>query len=132
MNHSSMWAISQGSPTMKIVHFERMGLNGLSSNLLILLESRLLRGREESSLLVHAPITLLLPHFTFYPLCFSIFSLFFLISLFPLFFLIFLCFLSCYFFSLVFPCSLLAYCCSFSSSCFRSLCTAKTFLYCLL
>ena len=73
--------------------------------LLILLESRLLR-RERSSLLVHAPILLqsrlLLPHSTFYPLCFSILSIFFLIPIFPLFFLIFRCFLSCYFSHLFF------------------------------
>ena len=70
--------------------------------LLILLESRLLRGREGSSLLMHASITLLLPHFTFYPLCFSILLIFFLIPIFPLFFLIFRCFLSCYFSHLFF------------------------------
>ena len=70
--------------------------------LLILLESRLLRGREGSSLLMHASITLLLPHFTFYPLYFSILSIFFLIPIFPLFFLIFRCFLSCYFSHLFF------------------------------
>ena len=35
-----------------------------SQILLILLKSRLLRGREGSSLLVHAPITLLFPHFS--------------------------------------------------------------------
>ena len=52
-----MWAISQENPAMEIAYFERMGLNGLSSNHLILLESRLLRG---SSLLVHA-----LSHFCF-------------------------------------------------------------------
>ena len=31
-DHSSMWAISQGNLAMKIAHFERMGLNGLSLN----------------------------------------------------------------------------------------------------
>ena len=70
--------------------------------LLILLESRLLKERERSSLLVHAPITLLLLHFTFYPFCFSILSIFFLIPIFPIFFLIFRCFLSCYFSHLFF------------------------------
>ena len=70
--------------------------------LLILLESRLLKERERSSLLVHALITLLLLHFTFYPFCFSILSIFFLIPIFPIFFLIFRCFLSCYFSHLFF------------------------------
>ena len=79
-----MWAISQGNPVMEIAHFERMDLNGLSSNLSIFLESRLLRGNESSSLLVHAPITLLLSYFAFYPLCFPILSIFFLIPLLPL------------------------------------------------
>ena len=51
---------------------------------------------------MHASITLLLPHFTFYPLYFSILSIFFLIPIFPLFFLIFRCFLSCYFSHLFF------------------------------
>ena len=60
-----MWAISQGNYATEIAHFKRMALNGLSSNPLTLLESRLLRGREGSSLLVHTPITLLLPHFVF-------------------------------------------------------------------
>ena len=103
---------------MKIVHFEKMDLNGLSLNLLILLECRLLRGREGSGLLVHALILLLLPHFTFCPLYFSILPIFLLIPLFPFFFLISRCFLSYYFFSsLVFLGSLLASHCSFSSSC---------------
>ena len=35
-NHSSMWTISQGSPAIEIAHFERMGLDGLFSNSLIL------------------------------------------------------------------------------------------------
>ena len=108
--------------------------------LLILLESRLLRRRERSSLLVHAPILLesrlLLPHSIFYPLCFSILSIFFLSPIFPLFFLIFRCFLSCYFFSTCF--SWLSACLSLyfflllltSFPC--SLCTAaKAFLYSL-
>ena len=130
-----MWANSQGNPAMEIVHFEKMGLNGLSSNLLILLESRLLRGREGSSLLVHALITLLLPPFTYFPLYFSILPILFLIPLFPLFFLIFRCFLSCYFFITCF--SWLSACLSLyfflllltSFPC--SLCTAKAFLYSL-
>ena len=68
--------------------------------LLILLKSRLLRGREGSSLLVHVPITLLLPQFTFYPLCFSPFSFLFLCSLFSSLFSV--SFLSCYFSHLFF------------------------------
>ena len=35
-NHPSMWAISLGHPTTEIAHFERMGLDGFSSNSLIL------------------------------------------------------------------------------------------------
>ena len=62
---------------------------------LIFLESRLLRGREGSSLLMHAPSTLLLSHS-----CFSLFSTCLSLLFFPY----------CY---------------------YRSLCTAKTFSYCL-
>ena len=70
---------------------------------LILLESGLLRGKEWSSLLVLAPITLLLPHLTFQPLYFSTLSIFFLIPMFPLFFLMFFRFFSfLLFLSLVF------------------------------
>ena len=53
-NHSSMWAISQGNLAMEIIHFERMGLNGLSSNSLILTRGQAFKGREGNSLLVHA------------------------------------------------------------------------------
>ena len=35
-NHPSMWAISLGHPTTEIAHFERIGLDGFSSNSLIL------------------------------------------------------------------------------------------------
>ena len=35
-NHPSMWAVSLGRPTLEIAHFERMGLDGFSSNSLIL------------------------------------------------------------------------------------------------
>ena len=95
-----MWAISQGNPAMEIIHFDRMGLDGLSLNPLTLLESRLLKGREGSSLLVHAPITLLLPHSLFF---FSL-SIFFFISMFPLFILIFHFFFFSLFFSLALLC----------------------------
>lgn len=49
-----MWTISQGSPATKIAHFERMGLDGLSSNSLILTREQAIRGREGNSLLVRA------------------------------------------------------------------------------
>ena len=64
---------------------------------LILLERRLLREKEGSSLLVHAPITLLFPHF-------SVFLHFLSYSYVPSFlpYFLFLFFLSI-FFSLVFP-----------------------------
>jgi len=43
-----MWAISQGNPAMEIAYFERMGLNDLSSNPLILLEGQVVeRERRE-------------------------------------------------------------------------------------
>ena len=97
--------------------------------LLILLESRLLRGREGNSLLVHAPITLLLLHFLSF-LFFYILN-FLSYSYIPSFLPYFPLFSFLLFFSLVFPCSLLASHCSSSSSCCYSLCIAKTFLYCL-
>ena len=53
-NHSSMQAISQGNPAIEIVHFERMGLDGLSSNSLVLTREQTFREREGNSLLVHA------------------------------------------------------------------------------
>ena len=34
-NHPSMWALSLGRPATKIAHFERMGVDGFSSNSLI-------------------------------------------------------------------------------------------------
>ena len=96
-----MWAISQGNPTMKIAYFERMGLNGLSSNPLILLESRLLRG---SSLLVHALsqscfLTSLFIHSVF---LYSPFPFLFLYSLYSSLFFFLAIFLTC--FSLLFAC----------------------------
>ena len=53
-NHSSMQAISQGNPAIEIAHFERIGLDGLSSNSLVLTRQQTFRGREGNSLLVHA------------------------------------------------------------------------------
>ena len=78
--------------------------------LLILLENILLRGKEGNSLLVHAPITLLLPHFTFLT------SLFFCT----------LYFLSCYISHLFFL-TLSDYLSLFLL--LSSLCIAKAFLY---
>ena len=49
-----MWAISQENPATEITHFERMGLNGLSSNSLILTRGKAFKGREGKSLSVHA------------------------------------------------------------------------------
>ena len=40
-----MWAISQGNPATEIAHFERMGLDGLFSNPLILAREQTI-GRE--------------------------------------------------------------------------------------
>ena len=110
-----MWAISQGNPAMEIAYFERMGLNGLSSNPLILLEGQVVERERRKQPIGACPITFSLPHFPFYPLCFPLFSISFLIPIFPIFFFIFL---SCYF-----PYSLLA---SRYSCCF-SLYTAKAF-----
>ena len=52
-NHSPMWAISRGNPTTKIAHFERMGLDGLSSNSLIFTREQAIRRREGNSLSHH-------------------------------------------------------------------------------
>ena len=48
-----MWAISLGHPTTEIAHFERIGLDGFSSNSLILTKEQAFRGRERDSLLVY-------------------------------------------------------------------------------
>ena len=89
-----------------------------------LLESRLLRGREWSSLLVHDLSHSFFPHFTFfYPLYFFLPSILFLVHIFPPFFLVFSLFSFLLFFSLVPPYSLLLP--------LPLLCTAKAFLYCL-
>ena len=52
--HPSMWAISLGRPVTEIAYFERMGLDGFSSNSLVLIREQAFRGRERDSLLVHA------------------------------------------------------------------------------
>ena len=80
--HFLMWTISQGSLAIEIAHFERMGLDGLSSNSLILTRELSIRGREGNNLLVYAH------HHT---LAHSLFFLFdsFSLSKFPIFSLIF-------------------------------------------
>ena len=77
-----MRAISQGSLTTEIAHFEKMSLNGLSSNSLILTRKQAIRGREGNNLLVHAH------HHTLAHSLFFLFDSFFL-SKFPIFSLIF-------------------------------------------
>ena len=76
-NHSSIWAISQGNPTTEITHFERMGLNGLSSNSLILTREQTFRGREGNSLLVHAHYHALAYSLFFFQIPFSFLSFLF-------------------------------------------------------
>ena len=66
-NHSSMWAISLGPPAKEIAHFERIGLDGFSSNFLILTREQAFRGREGNSLSMHA---------YYHTLAHSLFSLF--------------------------------------------------------
>ena len=66
-----MQAISQGNPVTEITHFERMGLNGLSSNSLILT-----RGRKWNSLLVHAHYHI--PAYSLFCFCFFVFFFYFL------------------------------------------------------
>ena len=80
-----MWTISQGSLAIEIAHFERMGLDGLSSNSLILTRELSIRGREGNNLLVYAH------HHTLAHSLFFLFDSFFL-SKFPIFSLIFLSF----------------------------------------
>ena len=87
---------------------------------LILLESRLLREKEGSSLLVHAPITLLFPHFSIFLHFLSYSNVPSFLPYFP--FLFFFCYFS-HLFSLLFQ---IAFCVVHFS-----LCTAKAFLYCL-
>ena len=79
---------------MEIAYFERMSLNGLSLNPLILLEGQAVERERREQPISACLITLLLPHFPFYPFYFPLFSISFLIPIFPLFFFIFL---SCYF-----------------------------------
>ena len=88
-NHSSMRAISQGSPATEIAHFERIGLDGLFLNSLILTRKQAFRGREGNSLLVHAHYhthahslfflfdSFFFFKFLFFPLIFHSFSYFF-------------------------------------------------------
>ena len=105
-----------GKSSIGIAYFERMVLR-LNLKSFNLLGSRLLRGREGSSLLVHA-----LSHLFVFSLHFLLFSLFsFFFSLSSLFFFCFL-FLSSFYVSCCF--SLVLRCCL--------LCMAKAFLYCLL
>ena len=66
-NHPSMWAISLGHLATEIAHFERMGLDGFSSNSLIFTREQAIKGREKNSLLVHA---------YYHTLTHSLFSLF--------------------------------------------------------
>ena len=77
-----MWTISQRNTITEIAHFERMGLDGLSSNSLILTREQAVRGREGNSLLVHAH-----RHTLAHSLFFLFFDSFF-ISKFPVFSLI--------------------------------------------
>ena len=107
---------------MEIAYFERIDLNGLSSNPLILLESRLLRGRERSSLLVRALshscfLTSLFIHSVF---LYSPFPFLFLYSLHSSLFFFLAIFLTC--FSLISVRLSLFFL-------FFSLYTAKAFLY---
>ena len=60
-----MRAISQGSLATKIAPFKGMGLDGLSSNSLILTREQAFRGREGNTLLVHAHYHTL-AHFLFF------------------------------------------------------------------
>ena len=93
-----------------------------------LLESRLLRGKEWSSLLVHAFTTLLVFLLSVFPFTLHFF---FLISRLPLFFLFFFLFFFFFFASFLSRSFLLiSLCYLLSLSSF--LCTAKALLYCLL
>ena len=71
-----MWVTLWGDPVTEITHFERMGLNGLSSNFLILTRRQAFIGKEGISLLVHDCYHTL----AYYLFCFSN-SLFLLSSL---------------------------------------------------
>ena len=84
LDQSKKW---NGQSAVQIAHFERMGLNGLSSNPFNLVREQAV---EREQPIGACPITLLLPHFPFFPLCFPLLSISFLIPIFPLFFFIFL------------------------------------------
>ena len=93
-----MWAISQGSSAIEIVYFERMSLDDLFSNFVILTRKQAIRGREGNSLLVHAhhhtlAHSLFFLSDSFFVSKFLVFSL-----IFHSFFLLFFsCFISCVF-----------------------------------
>ena len=107
---------------------------------LILLESRLLREKEGSSLLVHAPITLLFPHFSVFLhfLSYSYVPSFLPYFLFLFFLAIFLTCFSLLFMiafsssSFIFIFIFIFYYYYFFGIVFPSLCTTKAFLYSLL
>ena len=85
-----MWAISQGNLATEIVHFERMGIDGLSLNSLIFTTEQAIAGREGNGLLVHVH-----QHTLAYSLFFlSDFVTYFLSYLSLLFLLVFLLFIS--------------------------------------
>ena len=114
-NHSSMWAISQGSPATEIAHFERMGLDDLFLNSLILTREQAIREREGNSLLIHAH-----HHTLAHPLFFLSGSFF--LSKFPIFSLIFHPFSYLFFSCFISPCFPSPFFCSPPLS---LLCTAK-------
>ena len=115
-----MWAISRGKSCHRNCSLWKNGPRWLISG--FLLESRLLRGREGSSLLVHAFTTLLVFSLSVFP-----FTLHFLplISMLPNFFLIFFATFLSHSFLLISLCYLM--CLPFPPL----LCTAKALLYCL-
>ena len=117
-----MRAISQGSPATEIAHFERMDINGLSLNSLILTRKQAVRRRERNSLLVHAH------HHTLAHSLFFLFDSFFL-SKFPVFSLIFHSFSYLFFFCFIshvfLPPSSILLCCPYCA-------WLRPFLYCLL
>ena len=80
-----MWAISQGNPTTEIAYFERMGLDGLFSNPLILTRKQAIGRKRREQLVGACPLS----HSCFLTLYFF----FFLVSMLSFFFLIF-CLLS--------------------------------------
>ena len=126
LDQSKKW---NGQSAVQIAHFERMGLNGLSSNPFNLVREQVVERKRKEQPIGACPYHTLASSLHFLSFLFFYTLHFLSYSYIPYFLPYFPLFSFLLFFSLIFPCSLLASRCSSSSCCYRSLCTAKAFLY---